>query len=131
MKSARELARRRTIPDSLPTSWREQAKLFREHAEESLAIAYERCADQLDAVLAEADDEALTLREASLEGGYSIDHLRRRIRDGTIPNAGDERKYRIFRRDMPKKPGHRVATPRPLAASSRTQAARAVVTREE
>ncbi len=116
----------------LPAEFRHRAAFVRENAAaEQAATAWERAAIELEAALRAHVLEALTLREASLECGYSVDHLRRLIRDATIPNAGDQREYRVLRRDIPKKPGHRVAASRPQAVSSRTQAARAVVTREE
>ena len=36
------------LPTDLPPSWRSLAETFREHAAEPLALAYERCAEQLD-----------------------------------------------------------------------------------
>ncbi len=111
----------------LPADFRRRAEFLRENgAAEQAATAWEKAATEVEAALRADRLEELTLPEASLECGYSTDHLRRLIRDGTIPNAGDEREYRILRRDLPRKPGHRVAALRPLAASSRTQAARAV-----
>ena len=117
---------------ALPAEFRRRAEFVRENAAaEQAATAWEKAATEVEAALRADELEELTLQEASLECGYSVDHLRRLIRDGTIPNAGDERKHGVLRRDIPRKPGHRVAVLRPLAPSSRTQAARAVVTREE
>ena len=61
----------------LAFEFRDTAKVFREHAQESVAIAYERCAEQLDLALTQADEESLTLRQASEETGYSQRYLRR------------------------------------------------------
>ena len=117
---------------ALPAEFRRRAEFVRENAAaEQAATVWEKAALEVEAALRADELESLTLRKASLECGYSIDHLRRLIREGTIPNAGDKREHRVLRRDIPRKPGHRVAASRPLAASSRTQAARAVVTREE
>lgn len=116
----------------LPTAFRERATFLRENAAaEQAATAWEKAATEVESALRGHELEALTLRDAAPECGYSVDHLRRLIRDGTIPNAGNHREYRILRRDIPKKPGHAVASARPQVASSRTQAARAVVTRED
>ena len=117
---------------ALPANFRERAAFLRENAAaEQAATAWEKAAIEVESALRGHGLEALTLRAAAPECGYSVDHLRRLIRDGTIPNAGSDREYRILRRDIPKKPGHAVAPARPQVASSRTQAARAVVTREE
>ena len=120
-----------TLAD-LPASFRERAAFLRENAAaEGAAVAWEKAAVEVESALRGHELEALTLRAAAPESGYSVDHLRRLIRDGTIPNAGNDRVSRILRRDIPKKPGHALASARPRVASSRTQAARAVVTREE
>ena len=116
----------------LPTNFRERAAFLRENAAaEQAATAWEKAAIELESALRGHELEAFTLRAAAPECGYSVDHLRRLIRAGTIPNAGNDREYQILRRDIPKKPGHAVASARPKVASSRTQAARAVVTRED
>jgi hypothetical protein len=76
--------------------------------------------------------ELLTLQQAAAESGYSRDHLRRLIDEGTIPNASAaDGSKAILRMDLPRKPGHGVAAVRPTAASSRLQAARAVAGREK
>jgi hypothetical protein len=121
-----------TALTDLPIDFRERAVLLREYgAAEGVAIAWERAATEVESALRAHGLEALTLSEAASESGYGVDHLRRLIRDGTIPNAGNDREYRVLRRHLPKKPGHAVASAGPQVASSRTQAARAVVTGEE
>ncbi len=76
--------------------------------------------------------ERLTLPQAALESGYSRDHLRRLMDEGTIPNgSGADGSRAILRRDLPRKPGHGVAAVRPTVASSRLPAARAVAGREK
>ena len=72
------------LPADLPVAWKAQATLFREHAEEPVARTYELCAEQLDLSLTQAEEEPLTLRQASDESGYSADHLGRLVRDGKI-----------------------------------------------
>jgi hypothetical protein len=65
--------------------------------------------NDLAAVHVHHGDPLLTLTEAADRSGYSIDHLGRLIRDGTIPNAGRPGAPRIRRGDLPQKPGTRVA----------------------
>jgi hypothetical protein len=57
--------------------------------------------------VAEGEAEILTLAEAAQESGYSGDHLRHLIADGTLDNAGRKGSPRIRRGDLPVKPGHR------------------------
>jgi hypothetical protein len=86
--------------------WRDQANTFRDHAQESVAIAYERCAKRLEVLLSEHAGTLLTLKEASAIGGYSVDHLGRMLREGGLPNAGRTGAPRIRRVDVPTKPGY-------------------------
>jgi len=99
-------SRRKTKPASvegLPADWRGKAKALRRYGGETPALALERCADDLDATLAERDETTLSLVEAARESGYSRDHLGRLVRDGKIPNAGRPNAPRIARRHLPRK----------------------------
>ena len=116
----------------LPTTFREKAAFLRENAAaEQAATAWERAAIEVESAMRGHELEALTLRRAARECGYSVDHLRRLIRDGTIPNAGDTREMRILRMHLPKKPGHGVAPRAEPEPSSRLQAARAVAGKKD
>ena len=84
----------------LAQEWLTRAEIFREHAEDPVAIAYERCAHGLEEVLAAEGDEVLTLQQAAAESGYSADHLGRLVREGKIPNAGRPNAPRIARRKL-------------------------------
>ena len=97
------------LASDLPGRWRDRSRLFREHEEPSVAVAYENCADALEEALREGADAPLTLKEASDLSGYSTDHLGRLVREGKIPNAGrPERKAR-----------GRIAMPSAASSSSR------------
>lgn len=48
--------------------------------------------------------ELLSLREAATLSRYSVDHLARLIREGSIPNAGRKGAPRIRRQDLPRRP---------------------------
>ena len=91
-------------PFDLVSEWRSAAKLFREHEQAATAVAYEKCADQLEAVLELETEATLSLQEASAESGYSADHLGRMIREGKIPNAGKPGAPRIAKKDLPRNP---------------------------
>lgn len=43
-------------PTTLPSRWRTRAKLFRDHAEEPVAKAYERCAEELESTAKVRDE---------------------------------------------------------------------------
>ena len=110
----------------LVDEWRASADAFREHAQVSVAIAYERCADRLEELLEDARSTPLTLKEASEFGGYSEDHLGRLVREGAIPNAGRKGAPRISRADVPIKAGS--VAPAPSSAEvDREQIVRSVI----
>jgi hypothetical protein len=112
----------------LPSEFRDRASVLRDYgAAVQAAHAWEQAAELLEEALREAQLEALTIREAAQESGYSASHLRRLIREGDIPDSGTEATGpRILRRDLPRKPGYRVASTLTPGASSRVQLARAV-----
>ena len=116
----------------LPAEFRAKAADVRMNAAaEQAAYVWERAADRLEEVLRAHSLEPLTLAEAAIESGYSRDHLRRQIREGRIPNAGEPGAPLLLRCHLPRKPGHRVAATAATTTSSRTQAARAVAKRED
>ena len=66
-------------------------------------------AQELETALNEWQSEELRIAEAAVESGYSKEHLRRCVRDGSIPNAGKPNAPRIRRGDVPKKTGRLAA----------------------
>ncbi len=120
-------------PADLPAAFKGIAAIAREcAADERAAAIWERAAEMVEESLRRSGLERLTLQQAALESGYSIDHLRRLIDDGTIPDASAADGSRaILRMHLPRKPGHGVAAVRPPVPSSRLQAARAVAGREK
>ena len=93
-------------PRDLPQAWREQAELQRSLGCTEAACTFAHCATELDAALGSYANEKLTIAEASGASGYDDETLRRLVRTGTIPNAGQPHAPRIRRRDLPRKPGH-------------------------
>ncbi len=87
----------------LACSWRDRATMFRDHAEDSVAIAYERCAEELEGALHDQDATLYTLQEAAAISGYTAGHLGRLVRDGKIPDAGRRSAPRIAHRHLPVK----------------------------
>jgi len=49
-------------------------------------------------------NRVLTLREAAVLSGYSVDHLGRLVRDGRLSNAGRLHSPRIRAGDLPRRP---------------------------
>ncbi len=82
---------------------------------------------ELALLFRDEDSQALTLREAAQESGYSPDHLGREVRAGRIPNVGRRNAPRIRRGDLPRKPG-RLLSSQPENMFARRQIARSVVT---
>jgi len=77
----------------------------RRYADERTAHVCRLHAAELEEAIRTAEDEALTLTHAARESGYSSDHLRHLVADGTIPNAGEKGRPRIRRGDLPMKLG--------------------------
>ena len=120
------------LPANLPAAFKERAAIVREYAaDERGAAIWELAAEVAERAIRQSGLERLTLPQAAEESGYSTDHLRRLIDEGTIPNAsGPDGSKSILRMHLPRKPGHGVAPVHPTAPSSRLQAARAVAGRE-
>ena len=84
---------------------------------------------EVQALLESNELDAVTLKEASLMGGYSVDHLQREVSHGRIPNVGRRGRPRIRRCDVPKRPGHTLPENQPGGQfASRRRMALAVTT---
>ena len=93
-------------PDELIGRWRSDAEVLERHGDSRGAGMLRAHAAELGEVLRAWRDETLDLRQAGLESSYSYDHLRHRVADGSIPNAGRPGAPRIRRSDLPLKAGH-------------------------
>ena len=89
--------------EPLISRWRDEVHLYRKRGREDLALFLESLIEEAVDFVADYDGVSLTLAQASKEGGHSVSHLGRRVRDGTIPNAGRPNAPRIARRDVPRK----------------------------
>lgn len=89
----------------LTRTWEADADRLELYGDEGRAQLVRLLAAQVREAMREVADEELTLSEAAIESGYSADHLRHLVADGTIPNAGRKGAPRIRRRDLPLKPG--------------------------
>lgn len=91
--------------EQLAEEWREDADLFRKRGAEGRAQMAKSYAEELEECLQEWKTEALHLKEAAEESGYSAEHLGRLVRNGTIPNSGEPGSPLIQRIHLPRKPG--------------------------
>ncbi len=113
---------------ALPAEFRgNAAEVRRLGGAEGAATAWEEAARQTELRLREARLEPLTLDAAVAESGYTRNHLNRLMREGTLPNSGTDSNPRILRTHVPRKPGFAVDQQAVQPASSRVQAARAVI----
>lgn len=83
---------------------RSEAERLRALGADEAATASETLADELEDAWTAYQNELLTLKEASDEGGYSKSRLSSLVGD-KIPNAGEPGKPRIKRKHVPKQPG--------------------------
>jgi len=93
----------------LSDRWRTLAETLAPFAAPA-AEAYRRAAAELEGELASNGGEVVTLREAAMIGGYSVDHLQRVVAAGAIQNVGKRGAPRIRRTDVPRKPGYVLPT---------------------
>jgi len=91
--------------EQLAGQWRAHAQELRSWGGDASATALERAAADLEAALAREQDALLTLEQAAQESGYSADHLRHLVAEGTVPNAGRRGAPRVRRGDLPTRPG--------------------------
>lgn len=89
---------------ALLSHWRSRANDLERYAP-AAAQAFRDAADELAEALNGAKD-TVSLKEAAMLGGYSIDALQRMVACGRIQNLGRKGKPRIRRADVPVKPGH-------------------------
>lgn len=87
----------------LAGEWRTRAEKLSAWGSATLAKVWQTAADELDAYENERALEALTLKEAAKESGYSQAHLGRLLAEGKVEMAGKKGSPRIRRNDLPKK----------------------------
>ena len=92
---------------ALLTHWRSRASELERYAP-AAAQAFRDAAAELAEALNGAE-ETVSLKEAAMLGGYSVDALQRMVACGRIQNFGRKGKPRIRRADVPLKPGHAAA----------------------
>ncbi len=84
--------------------WHAEAETVERCGHESTGKLIRRLAVEVDEALRDDQEETLTLAEAAFESRYSVEHLRKMVASGTIPNAGEKGRPRIRRSDLPARP---------------------------
>lgn len=95
--------------EDLAQRWLEEAETLARYRDERGAEVCRMHAAELGAAIESHESEALTLVQAADASGYSTEHLRHLVSNGTIPNAGRKGSPRIRRGDLPLKPGNRAS----------------------
>jgi hypothetical protein len=88
----------------LAAEWRTVAGVLDSNGAPAQATVKRRDAEELEKTVRELELEALTLRQAEAESGYSYSCLQKALQSGKIENAGTKGRPRIRRGDLPHKP---------------------------
>lgn len=86
-------------------TWTEREQELRLNGAEGLAQLCQRMCRELRRALEGEPMVVVTLKEASERSGYTIDHLRKLIRKGRLPNRGARGRPLVRVGDLPRKPG--------------------------
>lgn len=88
---------------SLAERWRAEAATLRKRGAAVQAGVLDACAAELEATVIEADLEALSIRAAAAESGFSASQLRRLVRAGVLPHVEGRGPLRVPRGSLPRK----------------------------
>ena len=88
---------------ALAAQWEAEAETLARYKDERGAATCTLHAAELRAAVSAVGEELLTLADAAEVSGYSVDHLRHRVADGSIPNKGRKGSPLIRRSDLPVK----------------------------
>jgi hypothetical protein len=81
--------------------------VFDEHACPATAAAYRHAADELERDVNAWAEQMLSITDAAEESGYSVEHLRRLVREGKLSTErtnGSGSRILVRRGDLPAKP---------------------------
>ena len=92
-----------TAMKDLVARWRSEAETVERCGQEPTGKLIRRLSAEVEEALRDDQNETLTLAEAALESGYSVEHLRKMVAAETVPNAGERGRPRIRRIDIPLK----------------------------
>lgn len=100
--------------EELLAKWRRESDTMRRRGVSVAgAVLCDEILRDIEALFESEDGALLTLGEASAHSGYTVDHLSKLVREGKVPNAGRWHAPRIRARDLPRKPGSKLATSTP------------------
>ena len=101
----------------LPAQWRNRATEIEPYAP-PVALALRTCADELEKHEQEGDGELISVAQAAIETGWSVDGIGGMIADGRVPNHGTKRRPKVRRGDIPRKPGFKPVDTTDLATAA-------------
>ena len=107
-----------SVVADLAAHWEADAEVLERRGDPRGATLCRQCAVELREAIRAEGNSSLTLSEAARESGYSEDHLRHKVAEGEIPNAGRKGAPRIRKCDLPRKPGRKETGVGPEAAAS-------------
>ena len=94
-----------SLLQAIPAELRADAETFRRYGQDASAKFLSAVADRFDRGIEQWLNEALDLQVATAESRHSYDTLQRKLRDGSLPNAGEKGRPKILRRHLPLKGG--------------------------
>ncbi len=74
----------------LAARWRKEATLLRRWGAETHSTVLECCTSELEAALRESELEAVTLREAAKESGFSYSTIQKKVASGELAERGQQ-----------------------------------------
>ncbi len=89
--------------EALATRWESHATLMRSYGATTAGDAITQCAEELRIEIATFADVELTYEDAAEESGYSVSHLRRLVREGTLHDYAETGETKLRRGDLPRK----------------------------
>ncbi len=95
---------------ALANQWLTEAQTLERYGDTRGAGVLRLHASELQEAIRRDEADLLTLAQAAQLSGYTADHLRHLIADGTIHQAGRKGSPRIKRGDLPMKAGGRAAS---------------------
>lgn len=121
-----------TVPPELLEQWQEDKLVLEQYGAEGPAKVVAKLISDIRQSQLGFHSAALTVKEAASESGYTADTIRRQIRLGKLRKVGKGSTLRVWRADLPKKPGVASERPRPqLHGTSRQQVARSLIKKRD
>ncbi len=96
---------------TLVARWRGRAQRLHQWGALEAAGIWKIAAEELEQWDEKHANEALTLKQAEAESGFTAGHMGRLLSEGALENIGEPGAPRVRRSDLPRKPRRRQAAP--------------------